>query len=200
MKQFIGILILGALTFSAACSSQNQTSDTPNKNTAQTPATNTSETHKGDDEVPASVKALFPNAQSITKEHKDISQAQIASIEKSTGGKVPDTDHHSYFAFSTEGGTKKQIGAATIVKADGKDVVIVYESKGSSPQIKEIRVEGVAQSFLDQFKNKDHHANLKFGAGVKAQGVDEALAKAIASAVFVDLMTMETLYGKAHDH
>lgn len=200
MKQIIGILLLSALTFSAACSSQNQTSDTPNKNTAQTPATNTNETHKSGDDVPASVKALFPNAQSITKEHKDISQAQIASIEKTTGGKVPDADHHSYFAFSTEGGAKKQIGAAAIVKAQGKDVVIVYESKGSSPQIKEVRVDGIAQAFLDQFKGKDHHANLKFGTGIKAQGVDETVAKAIATAIFVDLMTMETLYGKAHDH
>lgn len=196
MKQIIGILLLSALSLSAACSSQ--TTETP-KNTAQTP-TNTSETHKSGDDVPASVKALFPNAQSITKEHKNISQAQITSIEKSTGGKVPDTDHHSYFAFSTEGGAKKQIGAATIVKADGKDVVIIYESKGSSPQIKEVRIDGIAQAFLDQFKGKDHHADLKFGAGIKAQGVDEATAKAIATAIFVDLMTMETLYGKAHDH
>jgi hypothetical protein len=41
---------------------------------------------------------------------------------------------------------------------------------------------------------------LHIGKSIKAQGVDEGIAKAIASAVYVDLMTMDALYGAAHGH
>ncbi len=95
---------------------------------------------------------------------------------------------------------RKQIGAATIVKVDGRDVVIVYDSKDGSPVIKEIRAEGVPAGFLAQFAGKGHDDDLLLGADIKASGGGEAQAKAITEAVRVDVLTMQALYGAAHKH
>jgi hypothetical protein len=210
MKQFfiLSALALG-LSVASACSSQPETAtinraantNTAVANTATTNAANTN--HAGTtktDETPAAVKAVFPDAQSITTQHKDVPADKIASIEKDTGSKVPDKDHHSYLAFSTTGGARKQIGAATIVKVDGKDVVIVYDSKEGSPVIKEIRAEGVPAAFLKQFAGKGHDHDLLLGADIKASGASDAQAKAITEAVRVDVLTMQALYGAAHTH
>lgn len=89
----------------------------------------------------------FRAAQSFTKQHKDIPADAIADIEKDTGAKVPDTDHHSFLAFSNAGGTRKQVGAATVIKSDDKEFVIVYDNKDGSPVIKEVRGEGFQLSF-----------------------------------------------------
>jgi hypothetical protein len=197
---------LGLASF--ACSSGNPS------NTAQTGTmttnTNTNvvtNTGNGDghadagNETPASVKAVFPDAQSFTKQHKDIPQDAVANIERETGGKVPDKDHHSYLAFSTGGGgARKQIGAATIVKANGKDMVIVYENKDGFPYIKEVRSEGVPAPFLAQFAGKGHDDKFQVGTDLKANGLDDGIAKAIAQAVRIDAMTMQTLFGAAHTH
>ena len=211
MKKIIVITLTSLLAvLGVACSGSNETTTT-NKaatNTATAPsnansnaAATASDNHGASDtDIPASVRAVFPDAQSITKQHKDISSAQAAAIEKETGSKLPDTDHHSYLAFSTTGGVRKQIGAASIVKAGGKDVVVVYESREGMPVIREVRAEGVAQGFLDQFKGKGHDDKFQIGGDLKAQGVDEATAKAIASAVRIDILTMQTLYGAAHSH
>ena len=142
----------------------------------------------------------MPDAQSFTTMHKDIPKDTILDIEKDTGGKVPNTDHHSYSAFSTTGGARKQIGAATMVKADGKNVVIVYENKNNSPAIKEVRVDGVSTDFLKQFAGKGHDDKFTVGVDIKATGTDEATAKAIAQAVRIDSLTMQALYGSAHAH
>jgi hypothetical protein len=210
MKKIIVITLVGLLAaLGAACSGSNEaTTNRAAANTAPAPTTansnasaTASDNHGASDaDIPASVRAVFPDAQSITKQHKDISSSQAAAIEKESGSKLPDTDHHSYLAFSTTGGIRKQIGAATIVKAGGKDVVVVYESREGMPYIKEVRAEGVAQGFLDQFKGKGHDDKFQIGSDLKAQGVDEATAKAIASAVRVDILTMQTLYGAAHSH
>ena len=146
------------------------------------------------------MKAAFPDAQSFTKQHKDIPKDAIADIEKDSGGKLPDTDHHSYLAFSTTGGTRKQIGAATVVEANGKEFVVVYENKEGSPFIKEVRGEGVPAPFLAQFVGKGHDAKFRLGVDLKANGVDEASAKAIALAIQIDALTMQNLYGAAHAH
>ena len=208
MKQFfiLSALALG-LSVASACSSQPETATTANRaantNTtaANTATTTTNANHATKaDETPAAIKAVFPDAQSINTQHKDVSDAQIASIEKDTGSKVPAKDHHSYLAFSTTGGARKQIGAATIVKADGRDVVIVYDSKDGSPVIKEIRAEGVPAPFLAQFAGKGHDNDLLLGADIKAMGANEAQAKAITEAVRVDVLTMQALYGAAHTH
>ncbi|MBA4122168.1 MAG: hypothetical protein H0X72_06865 [Acidobacteria bacterium] len=193
----------------AACSSGTNTTTTniasANKPAAHTSAANTvavtnSAETKPADETPASVKAVFPDAQSFTKQHKDIPKDAIADIEKDSGAKVPDTDHHSYLAFSTTGGARKQIGAATVVTAGGKEMVVVYDNKNGSPIIKEVRADGVPAPFLAQFAGKSHDDKFTFGSTIKANGVDEAAAKAITSAITVDVMTMQALYGAAHSH
>ena len=203
MKQ---ILILSAiavsLSIASACSSSPETATTnrtANTTTANTATTNAANTTKADD-TPAAVKAVFPDAQSFTTQHKDVPADKIASIEKDTSSKVPDKDHHSYLAFSTAGGARKQIGAATVVKVDGKDVIIVYDNKDGSPVIKELRADGVPAPFLAQFAGKGHDDDLLLGADIKASGGDEAQAKAITEAVRVDVLTMQALYGAAHKH
>ncbi len=201
------ILILSAiaasLTFSSACSSAPETATTTNRaattNTSANAATTNAAAPKSD-ETPAAVKAVFPDAQSFNTQHKDIPADKIASIEKDTSSKVPDKDHHSYLAFSTTGGARKQVGAATVVKVEGKDVVIVYDNKDGSPVIKEIRSEGVPAPFLAQFAGKGHDDDLLLGADIKASGANEAQAKAITEAVRVDVLTMQALYGAAHKH
>ena len=205
MKQ---ILILSALAFglsgASACSSAPETATTNrtainNTTAANTASTNAVNTTKADD-TPAAVKAVFPDAQSFTTQHKDVPADKIASIEKDTSSKVPDKDHHSYLAFSTTGGARKQIGAATVVKVDGKDVVVVYDNKDGSPVIKEVRADGVPAAFLRQFAGKGHDDDLLLGADIKASGANEAQAKAITEAVRVDVLTMQALYGAAHKH
>ena len=207
----IGLSAIAGLA--AACSSPaTNTATTSNTTTANAPAKNTAvvtnsgaantatTAEKPGEETPATVKAAFPDAQSFTKQHKDMTPAQIALIEKETNAKVPDTDHHSYLAFSTAGGARKQIGAATVVEANGKDVVIVYDNKEGRPFVKEIRSEGIPAAFLAQFAGKNHDDKFLVGTDLKANGVDDATAKAIAEAVRVDAMTMQTLYGAADKH
>jgi hypothetical protein len=203
----LSIIVLSfAAAFAAACSSGSTPSTTNTANTgsaAKTSDTNTANNSapaKTEEDAPASVKAAFTDAQSFTKQHKDIPKEAIADIEKEAGGKVPDTDHHSYLAFSTTGGARKQIGAATIVKAGGKELVVIYDSKDGSPVIKEIRADGISGEFLKQFAGKGHDDKFTFGSTIKANGLDEATAKAITSAIAVDVLTMQKLYGAAHTH
>ena len=197
--------VLGLLAgFAGACSSGSAPSNTasPNRaaNTANAGTSNTAPA-KTDDEAPAVVKAALPDAQSFTTQHKDVPTDAMAEIEKDTGAKVPDTDHHSYLAFSTAGGKRTQIGAATVVKAGGKDIVIIYENKAGSPAIKDVRAEGVSPDFLKQFTGKGHDDIFSVGNDIKvAGGVDDATAKAIALAVRIDSLTMQALYGAAHAH
>lgn len=214
--KLLTILALSAVAgLAAACSSGTTTTNTTNTSGANKPAANTAvvtntgatnsaaptTSEKPGEETPASVKAAFPEAQSFSKQHKDIPKDQIAAIEKETNAKVPDTDHHSYLAFSTSGGGRKQIGAATVVKANGKDVVVIYDNKEGRPFVKEVRADGVSSDFLKQFAGKNHDDKFLIGTDLKAVGgVEDATAKAIAEAVRVDAMTMQTLYGAPDKH
>lgn len=211
MKKFTFLAIIGLVAIvglAGACSSDSTPTTTTNTTTNQattntakpTNTATTANTAKTDDETPAAVKAVFTDAQSFTTQHKDIPADKIASIEKDTGGKVPDKDHHSYLAFATVGGKRTQIGAATLVKVDGKEIIIIYESKNGMPTIKEVRADGVAKEFLAQFAGKNHDTKIKFGEDIKANGADEATAKSITQAVRIDVLTMEALYGSAHSH
>ena len=203
MKRLIFVAVITASLVSLACSG----STTPNGNTTaanKTPANsiaanNVAAPAKADD-IPASVKAALPGAQTFTAMHKELTDAQIASIEKDTGGKVSEKDHHSYPGFSTANGTKTQVGAVTIVKAAGKEIIVIYENKDGSPSIKEIKAEGVPAGFLSQFAGKGHDDDLLLGADIKANGAKEDLAKAITDAVRIDVLSMQALYGKAHAH
>jgi len=207
MKYIAIVTILSLVGLAGACaSSPETTTKTTNAvatNTATNAASNAATTNaapKSDNDAPASVKAVFPDAQSFTTQHKDIPADKIASIEKDTDSKVPDKDHHSYLAFSTAGGARKQVGAATVVKVGGRDVIIVYDNKDGSPIIKEVRADGVPAPFLAQFAGKGHDNDLLLGADIKASGANEAQAKAITEAVRVDVLTMQALYGSAHKH
>ena len=207
MKYIAIVIILSLVGLAGACaSSPETTTKTTNAvatNTATNAASNAATTNaapKSDNDAPANVKAVFPDAQSFTTQHKDIPADKIASIEKDTDSKVPDKDHHSYLAFSTAGGARKQVGAATVVKVGGRDVIIVYDNKDGSPIIKEVRADGVPAPFLAQFAGKGHDNDLLLGADIKASGANEAQAKAITEAVRVDVLTMQALYGSAHKH
>ncbi len=199
----IGLLSL-VIGLAAACSPDSSTTTTPintdqtkmNTNSTNAETANNAPAEKAEEDAPANVKAAFPDAQSFTKQHKDIPADAIADIEKDTGAKVPDTDHHSFLAFSTTGGSRKQIGAATIVEAGGKEMVVVYENKEGKPYIKEVRADGVPAPFLAQFVGKGHDD--KFD--IKAEGVDDATAKEIAKAIQIDALTMQMLYGAADNH
>lgn len=191
-----------AIGLAAACTSTTSNTQAPSNTTAANKAVaNTSApvnvSPKADDETPALIKAAFPDAQSFTKQHKDIPKAEIVEIEKLSGAKIPDTDHHSYLAFSTTGGARKQIGAATVVNAGGKDLVVVYENKEGKPYIKEIRADGISGDFLKQFVGKGHDDKFQLKA---TGGVDDATAKAIAKAVQIDILTMQMLYGAEDKH
>jgi hypothetical protein len=202
MKILLSIAALVSIAFSAGCSTSpaTNTNQPTAGNTATSNSTaNASPAPKADD-VPASIKAVFPAAQTFTTQHKDLTDAQIASIEKDTSSKVGEKDHHSYLAFSTTGGTRTQIGAATIVKAAGKDVIVIYENKDGSPMIKEIKADGLPAPFLSQFVGKGHDDDLLLGVDIKANGANEEQAKAITEAVRVDVLAMQALYGKAHTH
>lgn len=214
MKNFRILMITGLSVFvaiSGACASDpaapgttataNTDKSVNTANTVTANPANSSSHESSTDDTPASVKAIFTDAQSFMTQHKDVSDSAIASIEKDTGGKVPDKDHHSYLAFAAKDGKRTQIGAATVVKADGKDVIIVYESKDGMPTVREVRAEGIPAGFLKQFVGKNHDSKIKFGEDIKALGgVSEEQAKAIAQAVRIDVLTMEALYGSAHSH
>lgn len=194
---FVSLACSGGVTPNGNTTAANKTA--ANKTAPNSTATNNAAPAKADD-VPASVKAALPNAQTFTTQHRDLTDAQIASIEKDTGGKVSEKDHHSYLAFSSANGARTQVGAATVVKAAGKEIVIVYDNKDGSPVIKEIKAEGLPAGFLGQFSGKGHDDDLLLGADIKANGAKEDQAAAITDAVRIDLLSMQALYGKAHNH
>ncbi len=204
MKILIFVTVITASLLSPACSGGSTNTSpntaTANKAPANSTAANSAAPPAKADEVPASVKAALPGAQTFTAMHKELTDAQIASIEKDTGGKVTEKDHHSYPGFSTVNGTKTQLGSVTIVKAAGKEIIVVYENKEGSPSIKEIKAEGVPAGFLSQFAGKGHDDDLLLGADIKANGAKDDLAKAITDAVRIDVLSMQALYGKAHTH
>ncbi|MGH9837316.1 MAG: hypothetical protein ACREEM_00855 [Blastocatellia bacterium] len=196
-------LVIGLATLGAACSANkeaaSESTGAPAAPATASPAA-TAAASKSDD-IPAAVHAALPNAQ-ITKQHKDLTDAQAASVEKQSGLKLNDKDHHSYLAFASEGGMRKQVGAASLVNANGHEVVIVYASEKGSPVIKEVHGEsgGVPHNFLDQFKGKGHDNKLRLGQDIKAQWVDEATARALTDAIRLDVVTMQTLFGASHSH
>ena len=201
------ILMIGAIItasmVSLACSSGTATNGNTTIAANKAPANSATVTNSAPakaDEIPASVKAALPGAQTFTALHKELSDAQIASIEKDTGGKVSEKDHHSFPGFSTVNGARTQIGAVTLVKAAGKEIVVVYENKEGSPSIKEIKAEGVPAGFLSQFAGKGHDDDLLLGADIKANSAKEDEAKAITDAIRIDVLSMQALYGKAHAH
>ena len=203
MKVLFFVSVISASVFASACSSNT----TPNVNTAAVANKAASNSGVADgtvpskaDEVPAAVKAALPNAQTFTTQHKDLTDAQVASIEKDTGGKVSEKDHHSYLAFSSVNGARTQVGAATVINAAGKELVVVYDNKDGSPVIKEVKAVGLPAVFLSQFTGKGHDDDLLVGADIKANGLKDDEAAAVTEAIRIDVLSMQALYGKAHSH
>lgn len=201
MKTLLTLSAIAGFAFASACS----TPPNANRSAANTAAPNSAVVNSGNtaraaDEVPAAVKAALPGAQTFSALHKELTDAQIASIEKDTSTKVAEKDHHSFLGFSTAGGARSQIGAATVVKAAGIEIIIVYENKDGSPLIKEVRAEGFPSAFLTQFAGKGHDNDLLLGADIKANGAKEADAKAVTEAIRVDVLSMQALYGSSHAH
>jgi hypothetical protein len=214
MKKIPALAVASSIViFAAACSSTGEANrSTANTNapansmttntatSSSAPAANTHSAVADGSDVPAAVRAALADAQTFTTQHKDIPASAITSIEKETETKVADKDHHSYLAFSTAGGARRQIGAATVVNAGGQEMVIVYDSKDGSPVIREVRGAGVPAAFLDQFKGKGHDDALKFGQDIKAQDAPAALAQTATAAIKADVLAMQALYGAAHSH
>lgn len=204
MKTLIIGAVVASSLISLACGGGAGTANTNSTAAAnKAPANSTAASNAApakSDEIPASVKAALPGAQTFTAMHKELTDAQVASIEKDTGGKVSAKDHHSYPGFSTVNGTRTQIGAVTLVKAVGKEIVVIYENKDGSPLIKEIKAEGMPAGFLSQFAGKGHDNDLLLGVDIKANGAKEDEAKAITDAIRIDVLSMQALYGKAHAH
>lgn len=214
MKRIL-ILAVAAVTLavSSACSNAGEATKTSqagsavntnveNKSagTAAGTTAGTANANATDDAPPASVRAAFTDAQSFKKEHKNMTPTQMAEIEKTAGVKPPDTDHHYFAAFTGGTGGRKQIGAATTVKAGEKDIVVVYENREGKPFIKEVRADGLPAAFLSQFVGKSHDDKMQIGGDIKANGVDDKTAKAVADAVRVDAVTMQILYGAKDSH
>jgi hypothetical protein len=201
-KTLLPSLFVSLSALAAACSSGGENSGAATSTASPPPAAERAAASPTPtpDEIPASVRAAFPNAQSYTKQHKDLSDEQVAAVEKSSGLKVGDKDHHSFLAFTTEGGARKQVGAATVVQAVGREVTVIYGSAKGQPVINEVRADGVSVPFLAQFKGKGHDDKLKLGTDIKAQGADEAVARAVTDAIRLDVAKMQALYGSSHSH
>lgn len=212
MNKFFTLALLGMFAaFSAACAGGGNTNAPPAPtatantnqptNTASTTNTNANVAHPADGDIPASVRATLPEAQTFSKQHKDIPAGTISEIEKATGTPVRDRDHHAYLAFSTSSGGRRQVGAATVINTGGQELVIVYDSRDGMPVIREVRGGNLPGAFLDQFKGKDHDAAITFGNDIRATGgVEEATARQVTAAIKGDVLAMQALYGSAHTH
>ena len=202
------LLILAAVTTACSKPAPEQTSNsaarTDNKNNQA--ASNLNKNSAGEasnNEVPAEVKAAFPEAASVTIQHKDLTTKQIASIEKDSGAKIGGVDFHSFVAHDS---SHKQIGAATLTDVEGAGgpvrLVVVYTNDGNIKKITPVTGSGdvVSAAFLDQFVGKGHHGKFHVGDDIKYDGPNQAAAQAVAHAVKRDVLAMHTLYGKEHGH
>ena len=202
----VGLLLLAGLA--TACSKQEPT-PSATSNTASKPATanaNQPTTTGKEEDTPAAVKAAFPDAQTISKQHEDLSASQIASIEKGSGAKLGDTDFHSFVAYGTKDGKRAQLGAATLVDVTGASepmqLVVVYTNDIEIKKVTPVKGSGDVASpmFLDQFVGKDHDQPFHVDKDIKYSGNNKAAAEAVAHALKRDILAMQTLYGKAHTH
>ncbi len=215
MNRLFTLMLLGTIAaFSAACAGGSNTNvptaptTTANTNqpgnTASTQPANANTAHSTDGDIPASVRVALPDTQTFSKQHKDIPAGTVSEIEKATGMPVRDCDHHAYLAFSTSGGARRQVGAATVVNAGDQELVVVYDSRDGMPVIREVRANAdsnLSGAFLDQFKGKDHDAAITFGKDIRAAGdVEEATARQVTAAIKGDVLAMQALYGSAHTH
>ena len=214
MKKTVFLVSLVLLAVIVTACSKQESGQTATSNTAPRPATANSNQPAGtapqpaskEDETPAAVKAAFPDAQTISKQHKDLTAGQIASIEKESGSKLGDTDFHSYVAYGMQNGKRAQLGAATVVDVTGAgepmQLVVVYTNDIEIKKVTPVKGSGdvATPAFLDQFVGKDHDQKFHVGEDIKYSGSNKAAADAVTHALKRDILAMQTLYGKAHSH
>lgn len=151
---------------------------------------------RGSSEIPQLIKSAFPENASINLQKRKLTDEILRQAES-----VLTTDHEAYFAFSSENGTRKQIGAATLLKIADKEIAVIYESKNGMPTISRLSSTQVPKDFLNQFIGKTHDDPIKLGADIKkVGGVNEQEAEQITKAIRSDVLIMQALYGKPHSH
>lgn len=199
------IVVIGGALASFACSSEQpaKPNATPAANSSSAPAahSNSAAPAAGKaDEIPAAVRAALSGADSFTVDHKEMTPAQIGTIEKAAGSKISETDHHAYLGFSSAGGPRKQVGAAGLVTVGERKLVIVFENRNGMPTIASVGGDGLPSPFLAQFAGLGHDNPIQIGKDVKPLGATDAEAKAITDAIRLEVQTMQALYGAAHSH
>lgn len=204
MRNLVGIVALASLAYAVASFSACATEKREVKSNANARGAVPNAVVKANvavnDEVPAAVRAALADAQTVAVEKKELSTSQLAEVEREAGTKVQNATHTTYFGYASNGGARRQVGAATLLDVDGKQVIIIYESRNGLPYIKEVRAEGLPSEFLAQFRGKGHDDPLQLGRDVQARGLDQPTARAIVDAVRLDTRVMQTLYGAPHTH
>ncbi|MEW6732875.1 MAG: hypothetical protein AB1489_16235 [Acidobacteriota bacterium] len=214
---FIGILLLAG--FVVACSKSTpehpksepsntaQQPESVKEPTATVPAVSHEPNHDSNkDEIPSAVKAAFPEAQTISTQHKDLTPEQISSIEKNSGAKFTSNDFHSYIAYGSQGGKRTQLGAATLVDIEGTgepiQLVVVYSNDIVIKKVVPVKGNGdvTSPTFLNQFIGKDHDQAFQVGKDIKFSSKNQNAAQAVAHAVKRDILAMQAIYGKPHSH
>lgn len=156
-----------------------------------------------EDEVPAAVKAAFPEARSVHAEHKDLTAKQIASIEKDSGAKLEGADFHSFVAHDA---SEKQVGVATLTDVEGAGgplrLLVLYTDEMKIKRVTPVEGGGdvASPAFLGQFEGLGHDDAFHVGEDLKYNGGNRAAAEAVARAVKRDVLAVQTLYGKKHGH
>lgn len=179
----------GLLAFGAAGTGCGKPSNTTTKSAAN--------------EVPTEVKAAFPEARTVTAQHKELSSGQITSIEKESGAKLRGEDFQSFVAHDS---SRKQLGLATLTdveRSGGKvRLLVVYTNDLKIKKVTPVEGSGdlVSVAFLGQFIGKDHDEAFHVGKDIEYNGKNRVGAEAIAHALKRDLLAMQTLYGQSHGH
>lgn len=154
-------------------------------------------------EVPTEAKAAFPEAQTVTAQHKELTSEQIASIEKKSGAKLSGEDFHSFVAHDS---SRKQLGLATLTDVEGSGstvrLLVVYTNDLKVKKVTPVEGSGdvVSLAFLGQFAGKDHDQPFHVGEDVEYGGKNRVAAEAVAHALKRDVLAMQALYGKTHGH
>lgn len=161
--------------------------------------------HAPDKNTPEAIRAAFPSAQTFTKQHRDLSPADISAIEKASNTRWSgDKDFHSYLAIGSKNGKRTQLGAVTVAEnvSGAGDLTLAYDNDLKITKVTAAKSgsNATSSSFLGQFVGKGHDDPIKLGQDIKYSGSDRVTAAAITDAVRRVTATMQRLYGKAHEH
>jgi hypothetical protein len=164
------------------------------EHTASKPAQLEAEDHPhAGGEVPAFVRALFPEAEEVVKRHKQLTVAQAAEVERLSGSKLAERDFHSYVGYRAVSGQVQVLGAATVVDVPGEQLQMVVLYDRDLVRRKVVPVGGnngnLPSGFFAQFVGADT------GQQAAAQGTAGGTAAAAARALHRDLLAMRMLYG-----